>query len=159
MGFPLYFQILRGRVQGFFFKLGSFFFCQMSCIYLLNSRGGPQSFDFDITYFISNYSYPLVSVLKSASVERFGASRKQDFLRVKLFWLKSCSCKKKVSFSMSGLGYLLLQPGLLLLRHLQRKCHRRKYCKQMGIFFCDTSSTNFFLYVCFSFSKSALSYK
>ena len=60
MDFHLHFQILRGRVKGFFFKLGSKFFCQMACIYLLNSRGGPQSFDFDITYFIYNYSYPLL---------------------------------------------------------------------------------------------------
>ena len=56
MDFPLYFQILRGRVQGFFFKLGSKFFCQMACIYLLNSRGGTQSLDFVIT----TYSYPLI---------------------------------------------------------------------------------------------------
>ena len=27
----------------------------MACIYLLNSRGGPQSFDFDITYL-----YPII---------------------------------------------------------------------------------------------------
>ena len=27
---------------------------------LLNSCGGPQSFDFDIAYFISNYCYPLL---------------------------------------------------------------------------------------------------
>ena len=47
---PLHFQILRGRFQGFFLKLGSICFCQMACNYLLNSRGGPQSFDFDITY-------------------------------------------------------------------------------------------------------------
>ena len=61
MDFPLYFQILHGRVQGFFFKLGSFF-CEIACIYLLNSRGGPPSFDFDNTYCISNYSYPLLMV-------------------------------------------------------------------------------------------------
>ena len=49
---------------GFFFSSEEAnFFCQMACIYLLNSRGGPQSFDFDITHFISNYSYPLVVVL------------------------------------------------------------------------------------------------
>ena len=41
------------------------FFCQMACIYLLNSREGPQSFDFDITYFISNYCYPLTLVENS----------------------------------------------------------------------------------------------
>ena len=34
----------------------------MACIYLLNSCGGPGSFDFDITYFVSNYSYPLLVV-------------------------------------------------------------------------------------------------
>ena len=27
-------------------------------IYLVNSHGGPQSFDFEITYFISNYRDP-----------------------------------------------------------------------------------------------------
>ena len=35
------------------------FVCQINCIYLLNSHEGPQSFNFDITYFIHNYSYPL----------------------------------------------------------------------------------------------------
>ena len=55
MDFPLYFQILRGRVQGVFFKLGSYFFCQTACIDLLKSCGGPQCFDFDITYF-----YPII---------------------------------------------------------------------------------------------------
>ena len=34
----------------------------MACIYQLNSRGGPQSFDFDITYLIPYYSYPLSPV-------------------------------------------------------------------------------------------------
>ena len=63
MDFPLYFQILRGRVWGFVFKLGSyFFFCKMACIYLLNSRWGPQSLDLVIT----TYSHPLV-ILKPTS--------------------------------------------------------------------------------------------
>ena len=48
MDFLSYFHILRGMVQGVFLKLGSFF-------YLLNSRQGPQSLDFDFT----TYSYPL----------------------------------------------------------------------------------------------------
>ena len=32
----------------------------MACIYLLHSRGGPQRFNFDITYFLPYYSYPLL---------------------------------------------------------------------------------------------------
>ena len=43
-----------------FFQARKLIFCQMACIYLLNSRGGPQTFDLDITYFISNNSYPLM---------------------------------------------------------------------------------------------------
>ena len=52
MDFPL--QFLNRKGSRFFFKLGSFF-GQMACIYLLNSRGGPQSFDFDITF-----CYPII---------------------------------------------------------------------------------------------------
>ena len=56
MDFPLHFQILRGRVQGFFLQTRKLIlFCQMAFIYQLNSHGGPQSFDFVIT----TYSYPL----------------------------------------------------------------------------------------------------
>ena len=58
MDFLLYFQILR-KGSRIFFQARKLIFCQMACIYLLNSCGGPQSFDFDITYF-SNYSYPLL---------------------------------------------------------------------------------------------------
>ena len=64
MDFQLYFQILRGRDPFFFFKIGSNFFCQMACIYLLNSRGGPQWLDFVITI----YSYPLFTVVTLATV-------------------------------------------------------------------------------------------
>ena len=53
---------LARKGSGFFFlKLGSYFFC----IYLLNSRGSPQSFDFDITYFISSQSVSQSKVTKS----------------------------------------------------------------------------------------------
>ena len=51
----MYFQILRGRVQVFFQPRNLIFF-QMACVYLLNSRDGPQSLDFVIT----TYSYPLL---------------------------------------------------------------------------------------------------
>ena len=54
MDFPLYFQILRRRVW-VFFQARKLIFCQMACIYLLNSRDDPQSLDFVIT----TYSYPL----------------------------------------------------------------------------------------------------
>ena len=61
MDFQLHLQILRKRVQVFFLQARKlFFFLEMAFINLLNSRGGPQSFDFDITYFISNQSYPLL---------------------------------------------------------------------------------------------------
>ena len=39
---------------GFSFQARKLIFCQMACIYLINSSGGPQSLDFLITY-----SYPL----------------------------------------------------------------------------------------------------
>ena len=55
--------IFKSCAEGFrffLFKLGSKFVCLMACIYLLNSRGGPRRFDFDITYYLSNYRYPLV---------------------------------------------------------------------------------------------------
>ena len=55
MDFPSYFHILHGMVQGVFFNLGSSTFGQKAFFYLLNSRGGPQSFDFDFT----TYCYPL----------------------------------------------------------------------------------------------------
>ena len=48
----------------FFSSLEAHFFCKMACIYRLKSWGCPQSFYFDITYFISNYSYPLLVILK-----------------------------------------------------------------------------------------------
>ena len=54
--FPIVFSNLARRVQGFFCKLGSWFFPQMACIYLLNSRGGPRRLDFVIT----TYRYPLL---------------------------------------------------------------------------------------------------
>ena len=53
-GFPIVFSNFVQKGSGFFFfKLGSYFFYQMACIYL--SRGGPWSLDFVIT----TYSYPL----------------------------------------------------------------------------------------------------
>ena len=48
-GFPIVFSNLALKGSGFFFKLESKFYCQMACIYLLNSHGGPQSLDFVIT--------------------------------------------------------------------------------------------------------------
>ena len=51
--------ILKSCMEGFgffFFKLGSLFFCQMACIYLLNSHVGPRCLNFVIT----TYSYPLL---------------------------------------------------------------------------------------------------
>ena len=47
MDFPLYFQILRGRVPGFIFMRECKFFHQMPCINLLNNRGGRQIWNFD----------------------------------------------------------------------------------------------------------------
>ena len=35
--FPIAFSNLAGKGSGFFLKLGSKIFCQMACIYLLNS--------------------------------------------------------------------------------------------------------------------------
>ena len=49
----------------FFFKLGSYFFCQMACIHLLNSHEGPQSLDFVIT----TYSYPLIVMVDDGKGE------------------------------------------------------------------------------------------
>ena len=56
MNLPFYFRFLRGRVRVFFSQASKLnFFYQMVCIYLLKSRGGPQSFDF----YITTYTYPL----------------------------------------------------------------------------------------------------
>ena len=65
--FQLYFQILRGRVWGFSFKLGSYIFLQMACIYLLKSRECPQSLDFVITTF--SYSLPGRTLLEVLLLE------------------------------------------------------------------------------------------
>ena len=48
-------NLARKGLRGFFPARKLIFFCRMSCIYLLNSHGGPQSFDFDITYL-----YPII---------------------------------------------------------------------------------------------------
>ena len=58
-GFPITFSNLARKGSKVFFKLGRWFVCQRACIYLLISCGGPKSFDIDIAYFISQYSYPL----------------------------------------------------------------------------------------------------
>ena len=50
MDFPLYFQILRGRIQVFFLQARKQIFCHMACIYPRNSRGVPQSLDVVITH-------------------------------------------------------------------------------------------------------------
>ena len=52
MDFPLYFQILPGRVQGFFFNARKLFFLPNGLYLPTKQPGGPQSFDFDIIYFI-----------------------------------------------------------------------------------------------------------
>ena len=64
--------IFKSCTEGFqgFFKLGSYFFCQTPHIYLLNSRVGPQCFDFDITYFVSNYIGLLILELLLKSTEK-----------------------------------------------------------------------------------------
>ena len=56
MDFPLYFQILRGRVQGVFFQAGKQIFVPNGLYLPTKSRWGPRSLDFDIT----TYSYPLL---------------------------------------------------------------------------------------------------
>ena len=50
-GFPLYFQILIGRVPGFIFMLECKFFHQMPCINLHNNRGGAYNFKFGLLTF------------------------------------------------------------------------------------------------------------
>ena len=47
MDFPLYFQILRGRVPGLIFMLECNFFHQMPCINLLNNQVRRQTWSFD----------------------------------------------------------------------------------------------------------------
>ena len=56
MDLPLYFQILCGRVQGGFFKLGRHFFLQNGWYLPPKQPWGPQCLDFVII----TYSYPLL---------------------------------------------------------------------------------------------------
>ena len=52
-GFPIACSNLAQKGYVFFLlQPRKLIFCQMACIYLLNSRGGPKSFDFDITFYI-----------------------------------------------------------------------------------------------------------
>ena len=79
MDFPLYFQILRGRVWFFFFKLG--FFCQMASIYLLNSREGPQSLDLSSPLIVIPYHRQLNAKMCCTQSSDFKAA--QECVRVK----------------------------------------------------------------------------
>ena len=63
-GFPIVFSNLARKDSGVFFQARKQIFCQMVCIYLLNSRVGPQCLDFVIT----NYSYPLILEINSCNI-------------------------------------------------------------------------------------------
>ena len=45
-GLSIVFSNLARKGSRVFFQARKLFFCPMACIYLLNSRGGPRSFDF-----------------------------------------------------------------------------------------------------------------
>ena len=59
--FPVYFQILRGRVR-VFFQARKLSLGQMACIYLLNSREGPQIWILSSPLIVIPYLY-MYSVL------------------------------------------------------------------------------------------------
>ena len=48
-GFSIVFSNLAWKGSRVFFQARNYFFCQMACIYLPNSHGGPQSLNFVIT--------------------------------------------------------------------------------------------------------------
>ena len=53
--FPIVFSNLARKGSRVFFQARRLISCQLACIYLLNSRGGTRSFDFDITFL-----YPII---------------------------------------------------------------------------------------------------
>ena len=55
IGFPIVFSNLARKGSRDFCHARKLIFGQMACIYLLNSCGGPRSFDFDIQYL-----YPII---------------------------------------------------------------------------------------------------
>ena len=59
MDFPLHFNFAQ-KGSGFFFPAGKQFCFAKWLVFTCCSRGGPQSLDFLITYFISDYSYPQI---------------------------------------------------------------------------------------------------
>ena len=60
IGFPIVFSNLVRKGLGFFLHAKRKFFHQTPCIYLLNSRGGSQTSDFDFTHLSE---YPNIGVL------------------------------------------------------------------------------------------------
>ena len=81
----------------------------MACIYLLNSRGGLQRFDFDITYFIYNYSYPLPinAFLKADNKVNIGKQTCNRGRSPQIYTVRQCVTWKKGTFLLISLSQIL----------------------------------------------------
>ena len=109
------------------------FFCQMACIYLLNSRRSPRSFDFDITYF-----YPII-VTPSGILDIFNNNQKKLQNRFQLkpdqeTWL--CRTQWESPYIVVQQTTTVSLTGFPVLRTLYKPMYMHKRTKSQNCEFC-----------------------